>query len=146
MATALLTPLLTELDSKLLVREKEEAIGRFHSVLGGSYSSMIDFLPLLTRCTEDNKINPSNTFMLEVGLSSDPKKRKEIRSAVERFKEENSSAIAEWKREQPSEFVGRDIRWLGNILESHGCVILWGESLHLCWWMWSIGLPLNGLI
>ena len=131
MAINLMAPLLTEVDSRLVGREKEEALARFHSVYGSSYSSKKNLLSVLTRCVQDNKINPSNTLLLEVGLSSDPEKRKEIRSAVERFKETNSSAIAEWKREQPSEFVGRDIGWLGNILESHGCVILWGESLHL---------------
>ena len=124
-----MSPVLVDIHSRLTESERKEAKDRFCSVYGEKYSSHEDLLSLLYQCEKENKISPTNTVPLLEGLTSVPEKRNEIRSILEKFSYEKASAIKEWEKQQPREFVGRDIRWLGSILESHDGVILWGNCL-----------------
>ena len=129
MATKVLRPLIQDINSRLTEEERLDALDRFCSVYGEKYYSYSDLASLLYQCVKENKINPVNTVPLLEGLTSTPEKRNVIRCIVEQFKDEQSSAIKEWEKHQPSEFVGRDIGWLGSILESNHCVVLWGKHI-----------------
>ena len=130
MATEIMAPLFLDINSRLTEPQRKEAQGRFCSVYGEKYTSHKDLVSLLNQCAKENKISPINTVPLLEGLTSSPEKRDEIGRVVERFKREQASSIKEWERHQPSEFVGRDIGWLGSILESHDCVVLWGKLVN----------------
>ena len=130
MATALMAPVFLDINSRLTESQRKEAQDRFCSVYGEKYTSHKDLVSLLNQCAKENKISPINTVPLLEGLTSSPEKRNEIRRVVEQFKREQSSSIKEWEKHQPSEFVGRDVGWLGKVLESHDCVVLWGKFVN----------------
>ena len=127
MATDMMRPVIKDIDSRLTEPERKEAFSRFCAVYGNGYSSQKNLLSLLYQCVKENKISPVNMLPLQEGITSDPEKKTEIFGIVEQFKREKASAIEEWLKRQPSEFVGRDLGWFGNIIESHDCVILWGK-------------------
>ena len=127
MATGLMMPLIRRIDSALKDSDKTDAFDRLCSVYGATYSNQKDLLSLLNLCVQDNKINPGNTVPLKECLASTKEKQNEIGAIVQGFEVENASAIKEWKRSQPSEFIGRDIGQLGSILERFDGVILWGK-------------------
>ena len=130
MATALLASVILDINSRLTELQRKEAQERFCSVYGEKYSRHKDLVSLLNQCVKENKISPINTVPLLEGLTSVPEKRNEILGIIEQFKHEQSSAIQEWEKHQPSEFVGREIEWLGNILELNDCVVLWGKFVN----------------
>ena len=127
MAVTLLRWLIEEIDSILQESEKKDAFDLLCSVYGPTYSDQKDLLSLLNLCVQDNKINPGNTVPLKECLSSSDEKRIEIGAKVQHYEDENAPAINDWKLAQPSEFIGRDIGRLGNILERSGGIILWGK-------------------
>ena len=127
MALDLMSPLLHEIDSRLKESDKTDALNRLCSVYGQNYYDQKNLVSLLRLCVQENKINPRNTVPLKECLASTKEKQTEIGAIVQGFEVENASAIEEWERSQPSEFIGRDIRQLGSILERFDGVILWGK-------------------
>ena len=126
-AVELMRPLLHEIDSRLPPEEKELAINRFTSVYGSNYANQKDLVSLLELCVQDNKINPSNITLLKEGLVERSSSKADIGRLIDDFNKQNSLEIREWRKKQPSEFVGRDVGWLGSILEKSNCVLLWGK-------------------
>ena len=132
MASEIMESVFLDINSRLTESERKEARDRFCLVYGEKYKIHEDLVSLLDQCAKENKISPTNTVPLLEGLTSAAEKRIEIRGIVEQFKHEQSSVIKEWEKHQPSEFVGRDIGWLGSILESHDGVVLWGKFVNNC--------------
>ena len=126
MATDILRPVIQDINSTLTEPERKEAFRRFCAVYGNKYSNQKNLLSLLYQCVKENKISPVNTLPLREGLTSDPERKRVICGIVEHFKRGKTPAIEEWLKHQPREFVGRDLEWFGNIVESQDCVILWG--------------------
>lgn len=125
-ALDILRPLIIEIDSSLPNEDKKLAFNQFCSVYGNNYAARENLLSLLEQCIVENKINPMNVAPLEKGLLDRPSTKDQVRRIVETFKQQKKQEIEAWSKKQPDEFVGRDIGWLGSILDRNQGVILWG--------------------
>ena len=125
-AVDLMYPLIDRLDSSLQPHEKEKAFSRLCSVYGENYGTQENLRELLELCVRENKINPSKTIPLEEGLTLEAEKKNEIAEIIKSFKDENKTAILEWKHNQPNEFLGRELERFVEMLERTDCVHLWG--------------------
>ena len=121
---SLLDPVLEKINSKITTKEREDAFNKFTSIYG--HSDQENLVALLRVLARENKITPANTGPLEEGLTEDIETKAAIRETLNNFKKAKRTEIDAWSESQPREFVGRDVNWLGKMLEEKVGVILWG--------------------
>ena len=121
---SLLDPVFNNINSKLTAKEREDALNNFTSIYG--HSGQEDLVALLQVLARENKITPANTGSLEEGLTDNVETKAAIRETLNNFKKAKRTEIDAWSKSQPREFVGRDVNWLGRMLEEKVGVILWG--------------------
>ena len=130
MATDVLRPLLQDVVSKLPQDEAKTACGNICSTFGQKYSMHQNLLSLLEALTTDNRISPSNTFLLEECVPHSKTSKGRIQKSINEFQRKNKQLLTPTAPNRS--FVGREERAveLSKLMqddERHG-VLLWGHS------------------